>query len=319
MAENTIGRQIDRFVMNNCKIANELRKYRDLSGCVNQVSLSSTRVRRPSDAADYAEYFISEDLSYMDMVVANAAYTLMSGGSGQAFQAETIARLISGSPSLRIGEKRRADLEARLTKLAGVRIQILADHDHQVERDLYEGAFLPISWSASHERLKFRFLSGETMPLYQYAADHRQLLQVPLSSLREEIEGGENRRNNTDRSLLLRHYLLQELEILKYPDNKVTEQRVRLLKRDPEGHEMGLLWVLGIIPDSKEASKAPLTAAQTVQRTLARMLDDWQKSGLLQSVKYQMLPAEEGFGVWFTTEATPQDLFIFSQQSDAHL
>ena len=77
MTEKTGFGQIDRFVMNNCKIANELRKYRDLSGCLNQVTLSGTRVRRPSDAADYAEYFISEDLSYMDLVVANAAYTLM--------------------------------------------------------------------------------------------------------------------------------------------------------------------------------------------------------------------------------------------------
>ena len=68
---------------------------------------------------------------------------------------------------------------------------------------------------------------------------------------------------------------------------------------------MGLLWVLDIIPDSKEESKSPLAAAQTVQRTIARMLDDWRESGLLQSVKYQMLSGEEGFGVWFTTEVTP--------------
>lgn len=287
--------------MNNCKIANELRKYRDLSGCVNQVSLSGTRVRRPSDADDYAEYFISEDLSYMDMVVANAAYTLMSSGSRQAFQAETIARLISGSPDLRVGEKRRADLESRLTKLAGIQIQILADHDHQVERDLYEGTFLPISWTDDHGRLKFQFLPGEAMPLYQYAADHRQLLQIPLSSLRNDSEDGKNRRNNTDRALLLRHYLLQELEVLKYPDNKVTEQRIRLLKRDQEGHEMGLLWILGIIPDTQEETKDFAPMAQTVQQTIVRMLEGWQKSGLLQPVEYQPLTAEEGFGVWFTT------------------
>ena len=302
MAEKTVWRQMDHFVMNNCKIANELRKYRDLSGCVNQVSLSGTKVRRPDDAADYAEYFISEDLSYMDMVVANAAYTLMSSGSGQAFQAETIARLISGSPGLRIGEKRRADLESRLTKLAGVQIHILADHDHQVERDLYEGAFLPISWSVNHGKLKFQFLPGETMPLYQYAADHRQLIQIPLSSLRDDPDDGGDRRNNTDRALLLRHYLLQELQVLKYPDNKVTEQRLRLLKRDQEGHEMGLLWILDIIPDVEDESKDPLPVAQKVQRTIAQMLDGWQKGGLLQSVKYQMLTAEEGFGVWFTTQ-----------------
>ncbi len=302
MAEKTVWRQMDHFVMNNCKIANELRKYRDLSGCVNQVSLSGTKVRRPDDAADYAEYFISEDLSCMDMVVANAAYTLMSSGSGQAFQAETIARLISGSPGLRIGEKRRVDLESRLTKLAGVQIHILADHDHQVERDLYEGAFLPISWSVNQGRLKFQFLPGETMPLYQYAADHRQLIQIPLSSLRDDPDDGGDRRNNTDRALLLRHYLLQELEVLKYPDNKVTEQRLRLLKRDQEGHEMGLLWILDIIPDAEDESKDPLPVAQKVQRTIAQMLDGWQKGGLLQSVEYQMLTAEEGFGVWFTTE-----------------
>ena len=302
MAEKTVWRQMDHFVMNNCKIANELRKYRDLSGCVNQVSLSGTKVRRPDDAADYAEYFISEDLSYMDMVVANAAYTLMSSGSGQAFQAETIARLISGSPGLRIGEKRRADLESRLTKLAGVQIHILADHDHQVERDLYEGAFLPISWSVNHGKLKFQFLPGETMPLYQYAADHRQLIQIPLSSLRDDPDDGGDRRNNTDRALLLRHYLLQELEVLKYPDNKVTEQRLRLLKRDQEGHEMGLLWILDIIADAEEESKDPLPVAQKVQRTVAQMLDGWKKSGLLQSVEYQMLTAEEGFGVWFTIQ-----------------
>lgn len=301
MAEKTGWRQITHFVMNNCKIANELRKYRDLSGCVNQVSLSGSRVRRPSDAEDYAEYFISKDLSYMDMVVANAAYTLMSSGFRQAFQAETIARLISGSPGLRIGEKRRADLESRLTKLAGIRIQILADHDHQVQQDFYEGTFLPISWADDHGKLKFQFLPDETMPLYQYAADHRQLLQIPISSLRNDAEDGKNRRNNTDRSLLLRHYLLQALEVLKYPDNKVTEQRIRLLKRDQEGHEMGLLWILGIIPDTEEGTKDFAPMAQTVQQSIVRMLESWQKSGLLQPVEYQLLTAEEGFGVWFTT------------------
>ena len=145
------------------------------------------------------------------------------------------------------------------------------------------------------------------MPLYQYAADHRQLLQIPLSSLREDFDDGQDRRNNTDRALLLRHYLLQELEVLKYPDNKVTEQRIRLLKQDQEGHEMGLLWTLGIIADTEEP-KDPLPVAQKVKRSIARMLDGWQKSCILQLVEYQLLTAEEGFGVWFTTKQQAQDV-----------
>ena len=89
MARRNSRRQADRFFMNNCKIANELRKYRDLAGCLNQVALSGERVRRPSAAADYAEYYISETLSYLDMVTANAAYTLMAGGPPDApFQAD---------------------------------------------------------------------------------------------------------------------------------------------------------------------------------------------------------------------------------------
>ena len=301
MAEKRFPRQNDRFVMNNCKIANELRKYRDLAGCLNQVSLSSERVRRPSDAADYAEYYISQGLSYLDMVVANAAYTLMSSAADSPFHAETVARLMAGDPDWRIGEKRRGELEARLQKLAGTQIYILADHDHQVEKDLYEGAFLPLAWEKEGSKLRFRFRPGEPMPLYQYAEHHRQLIEVPVSRLRDAPGEGQAKRSNTERVLLLRHYLIQELEVLLYPGNKVKEQQIRLLKRDREGHEMGLLWILGIIPEQDEDKDYGLLA-QKVQKTLGQMLAGWQDSGVLQAARYQLLPAEEGYGVRLTVE-----------------
>mgnify|MGYP005804210929 FL=1 len=109
MARKSTQRQLNRFLMNNCKIANELRKYRDLAGCLNQVSLSGERVRRPSDAADYAEYFISGTLSYLDMVVANAAYTLQVSSPQTEFQADAIAQIMAGNLERRIAEKQRED------------------------------------------------------------------------------------------------------------------------------------------------------------------------------------------------------------------
>lgn len=119
MAEKNSRRQIDRFFMNNCKIANELRKYRDLAGCLNQVSLSGERVRIPSDSADYAEYFISENLTYLDMVTANAVYTLMVTRPNQtAFQADLIGQIMAGNLGWRVPPRMRQDLEARLQKLS---------------------------------------------------------------------------------------------------------------------------------------------------------------------------------------------------------
>ena len=303
MAERNNRRQIDRFVMNNCKIANELRKYRDLAGCVNQVSLSGERVRKPSDSADYAEYVISENLSYLDMVTANAAYTLMINSPPQAtFQADTVAQIMAGNLGWRIIEKRRKELEARLQKLAGTQIYILADHDHQVEPDLYEGMFLPIAWEADGGKLQFSFLPERQMPLYQYAEDHRQLIEVPFSRLRDDQDDGQVRHNNNDRMLVLRHYLLQELEILLYQKNKVDEQQIRLFKQDREGNELGLLWILGIAGDGQGQPVKDLTpVAKKVQKSIQQLLDNWKKSGYLGDLQYQMLPAESGFGVWITS------------------
>ena len=67
---------MEQFIMNNCKIANELRKYRDLTGCVNRVSLSD-------DPENYADYVITQELSYLDMVTANAVYSLWRSGEGK--------------------------------------------------------------------------------------------------------------------------------------------------------------------------------------------------------------------------------------------
>ena len=291
MADKTVRRQIDRLIMNNCKIANELRKYRDLAGCLNQVALSGQRVRVPSDSPDYAEYFISETLSYLDMATANAAYTLMVNSSPQAvFQADAIGQIMAGNPGWRVPRGMKQDLEKRLQKLAGTQIYILADHDHQVSQDLYEGAFLPVEWESAGEKVKFHFLPQKQMPLYLYAEHHRQLIEVPFCRLRG---GRDDPHNNTGRMLALRHYLLQELEILLYEKNKVQELQIRLLKEDKEGNELGLLWLLGIA----EGTSDPTAAARRLQKVICQLLDSWQGTGYLDALQYRELSPGEGFGV----------------------
>lgn len=301
MPKKNSQRQIDRLIMNNCKIANELRKYRDLAGCLNQVSLSGERFRKPRDSADYAEYFISDNLTYLDMVAANAAYTLMINSPPQAvFQADAIGQIMAGNTGWRIPKKMKSDLESRLQKLARTEIYILADHDHQVEQDIYEGTFLPVAWESRGEKVTFHFLPDKQMPLYQYAEHHRQLIEVPFSRLRDDLNGNQIQHNNTDRMLALRHYFVQELEILRYENNKVKEQQIRLFKKDREGNEMGLLWILGI-PDDPQPPEKPvkdlLPIARRTQTLIQELLDNWQKSGYLGSLQYEILSDKEGFGV----------------------
>lgn len=287
----------DVFYFNNCKIANELRKYRDLANRVNQVSLTGQRVRRPSDAQDWAEYVITRELSYLDMVTANALYTLMEGGIGAGrFQAETVARLMAGDPKWRLAGERCRALEERLCKLAETEIYILADHDHQVEGDLYEGIFAPLTWTGEPGKRRFQFIPGGELPLYQYARDHRQLIRVPANRLQEDKERGQTRHSNSDQTLALRHYLLQELAILDYANNGLQERKLQLVQRDSEGQEKGLLWILGMEGESQNPD-SEAKRLRTVQGLMLELLRNWEVAGQLGSVGYEKLEAGEGPGV----------------------
>ena len=153
-----------------------------------------------------------------------------------------------------------------------------------------------MEWEDNGGKVTFHFLSGQPMPLYQYAEHHRQLIEVPFKHLRDGEAEHQVRHNNNDRMLLLRHFLLQELEILMYQNNKVAEQHIRLLKQDREGSEFGLLWTLGIIGDNTQP-RDPSAVAQKVQRSIQQLLDGWQTSGYLGTLQYQALSPEDGFGV----------------------
>lgn len=276
---------MEQFIMNNCKIANELRKYRDLTGCINRVALSA-------DPGNYAEYIITRELSYLDMVTANAVYSLWRSGEGaDGFRAETVGQVMAGNMERRLRPEKQAEVEARLRRLAETELYILADHDQQVERDVYEGPFLPLVWETDGRR--FRFRDGGQMPLYQYAEDKNQLLKIPFSRLRDDREAGQIRLNNNDRTLLLRHYLLQELEILLYPGNRVEEWEIRLLKRDETGAEYGLLWMLGL----SGAEGASVAEARRVQMTMEQLLDNLRRIDYVTKEQYQPLPPEKGYGI----------------------
>lgn len=310
------------FHFNNCKIANELRKYRDLTGCVNRVAVSPVRNSwRLSDAkgwarTDWVDYVITEALTFADMMAANAVYTFMTACPSKAgFKAGDIAQIMAGDPQWRSTPAFRTALEERLCRLAKTELYILADHDRQGQvRDLYEGSFLPIACERKGDGLSFRFLPGRKMPLYEYAGDKNQILSVPAELLKRSADKHGARRNNNEQDLALRHYLLQELSILTYGEIKgETKSRskvgtIQLLRTDKEGREFGLLWRLGLLDEGQDADAAARKARRVHMQLLA-LLDGWSREDWLKQrrrqVTYQELTAEEGYGVrlWCQEEA----------------
>ena len=184
-------------------------------------------------------------------------------------------------------------MEAGLQRRAKTELYILADHDQQAKQEAYEGPFLPIIWESGKSRLRFHFRDEGQMPLYQYAEDRGQLIRLAIGLLRDDEKQGQTKLNNNDRTLLLRHYLLQELEIVRYPGNRVDRRELRLLKRDETGSEYGLLWILGLAAEEKNQT----AEAKRAQQTMEQLMDNWRKSGYVTENEYQTLPPEKGYGL----------------------
>ena len=193
----------------------------------------------------------------------------------------------------RLRPEKQDEVEARLQRLAKTELYILADHDQQAKQEAYEGPFLPIIWESGKSRLRFHFRDKGQMPLYQYAEDRGQLIRLSVSLLRDDEKQGQTKLNNNDRTLLLRHYLLQELEIVRYPANRVDRRELRLLKRDEAGNEYGLLWTLGLTAEEKNQT----AEVKRAQQTMEQLMDNWRKSGYVTEEEYQPLPPEKGYGL----------------------
>ena len=285
------------FVMNNCKIANELRKYRDLTGHVNRVFLSSPGARG-ENRGRYADYVLGGQVSFFDTVLLNAACTLLYAGGRTSFRTETVAQVMAGDPSRRLSKEKRAQLSDDLERLSHIRLAILGE-PCGAGRDCYEGTLLPLE----REGELFRLREGETAPLYQYALDRSQLITVPAALLRDDPKKGQTVHSNHDLTLMLRHFLLQELEILFHAGNRVAARNIRVVRKDGDHKESGLLWCLTGDEGDDTGGKALSPKGQKLLRTLCSLLDNWKAVGYLNA--YSLLA--DGTGVRVALEDNPPE------------
>lgn len=197
-------RSIDVLYVNRTKVAQALRGGR-MEGTELKVGWG--------DPAPTVTYRVTGGtLSYFDLMVADAVYTLMQHRV-PTVRAKAVMELLSGNDGLLLRPERRKRVEESIKKMMGVEILIDRSrsagygfsYDDPRDKRILGGAFLPL-WEKGGG---FGYDPGVMPPLYEYAEIlNGQFYSFPTEDLRTDALPA------TDRNLAMTHYLLCRIHMM---------------------------------------------------------------------------------------------------------
>lgn len=213
----------------NCTlVANEIRKGKVLVGESNIRSFRGTK-RYEHDTERCIKFAIDKKLSYFDMMIADAMYSLWI--QGEPIYVKTIWGILCGKKEVSVkngkgekeGEGKRKLIEDSIEKLTNTQIRIEYEEEDNYgirfadERSIrvIEGCFMPVTRTAD-----FRYVMNENVipPLYHYAEIQNQFRCISskwldLKTIPSSIE-----------NVLLVYYFVQRLDLMPKPgiENKLT-------------------------------------------------------------------------------------------------
>ena len=211
-------RTVDVLYVNRTKIAQRLRK-----GKMEGTDLPVGRARggRPAPTVTYR--VTEETLTYFDLMVADAVYTLMQHRVS-AIYAKNVMELLSGDGALLLRPDRRAEVEAGIRKMMRARIVIDRHNSSgcgfvyagQGDKRILEGPFLPLF----EQERGFGYNPDVLPPLYEYAEIFNgQFFSFPTRELKAEGLPA------TDRNLIMTHYLLCRIGMMPDFPSQFKEDR----------------------------------------------------------------------------------------------
>lgn len=205
--------------INNSKIANAIKKYDNLTGARNIISVSTRGAKVTKDV----QFVIKDNLTVFDMAIADAIYSLKMQGE-KKFTARKILKIMSGDEAISVCKERKYQIEERIDRL--MENEIYIDCREEANENIlprYQGNFI----NAIKEGNGYKILEDNPFPLYAYAEAKRHIITIPWELLNyQTIEGREknDRIVNSNENILLKYYLLQQLEIVRNKKNKVNEK-----------------------------------------------------------------------------------------------
>ena len=190
-------------------------------------------------------------LNYFDICVFNSLYTLWNNGY-LFITYEMLNRVITGSKKADLTDNRQDELYESLCRLSRVKLNITITRAEgkSSEESTYNSRLICIK---GHQ--KACLMNGHIVndaieiagpsALWDIAEDIKQVALVPMGVLEAPVL------NNTDDSIILKHYLLHRICVMKNKNNKINSDIIYLYRLNSKTKMYtGLFSVLGYAPET---------------------------------------------------------------------
>ena len=255
-------KEIRVLYYNNTKIAGEIRKQHYKEGEDNVINVGRSRVHKkgkeiiPKKTVNVTYKIDSQNggkLTYFDMMVADAVYTLESNNVPVIYP-KAVYELLSGDSAVMLKPDRKREVEDSLDKMN--RTAFTLDCSGAVkegavydgEKEIINDSFLPIQRKETNG-----YVYSELPPLYQYAMLNEQVLVFSKELLLVRDEQGVKMPASIE-NLSIIHYLLWRISMMRsHGQGHVLSNKIRY--DDYDGGE-GMLNIIGIVrPENKYSWK----------------------------------------------------------------
>lgn len=246
----------------------------------------------------------SEDvtLSFIDFLILDTAQLFfewpLTEKYGYRFTLRKFIKVMTGgengdekSEAAQISPKRLEYIRSRIDRLSKIKIHInftkenerIAENADVASHStgIIENPLLPVTYDA--EKREYYFTS-DILPLYEYASFNKQVIRVPA-----EVFFCNGELTNTDMNLILKYYLIHEIEVMTYRnehERNFTSNKIYYYKSDKEG----LLPLLGYTrtehPDDRRKKFVTrpkvLNKLRSVHESVVKILECYKKHGLIE-------------------------------------
>lgn len=272
--------------INTTKLSSEIRNGNFTPGLRTPISVGSDL------EISYAINMSSGEpveLTYFDFVVCDALYTLYHNkrercGGKITVSLGEILRTMSGSPAQTITEAKKRKLRESIDRLS--RTEVFVDFRKEAERrklkfspGVCAGMLAPLS-----PVREGRYAFDGVMPLFDYAEQINQIMAFPGALLETDLP-------DTNEAIMIKHYLIKRLEMLRNPKNSFSQTKISYSWRGSErGKPNGLLAEIGIVrSETRFASSGGWRQKVTaVHSIVTHILDGFKARGYIAG--YSVFP-----------------------------
>lgn len=271
--------EIPALCYNNTRIANEIRKGEYALGEEKQIDCGRRR-KAGEEAGERLliscriESETGEKLSYFDLMVADAVYTLERYRVPVVYP-KHIWELLSGDSLVTLKPERKAAIEQSIERMQKTRIRIDCSGAADGSGEVYEGCFLPV-----RKEGKKGYHYTDLPPLWQFAVSscvRGQFYHFPMERLRVTDETGRKLPASVE-NLKIIHYLLYRLAAMT--GNKKSRETgksstSRIIRYDT------LFRVTGLLEAFPEDDYQRKRKQETVMEKIDRICSAYERSGYL--------------------------------------